>query len=88
MQKIIIIGGMAAGCQAATRLNRLSPDYQITLIERKEFISFGNCGLPLYDSGEKYKMYDLAKTSHGEVRDEVTFVILNILLVVSYFVVK
>lgn len=73
MFKIIIIGGMAAGCKAAARLSRLSSDYQITIIERKPFISFGNCGLPLYAAGEIDDFFELAKTGYGVIRDEKYF---------------
>jgi len=70
MCNVIIIGGMAAGCKTAARLSRLSSDYRITIIEREQFISFGNCGLPLYASGEIDNIYDLAKTAYGKIRDE------------------
>lgn len=73
MFKIIIIGGMAAGCKAAARLSRLSSDYQITIIERKPFISFGNCGLPMYAAGEIDDLMELAKTGYGVIRDEKYF---------------
>ena len=69
MCNVIIIGGMAAGCKTAARLSRLSSDYQITIVERNPIISFGNCGLPLYASGELDNLYDLAKTAYGKVRD-------------------
>ncbi|NNG27918.1 MAG: FAD-dependent oxidoreductase [Ignavibacteriaceae bacterium] len=69
MYNVIIIGGMAAGCKAAARLSRLSSDYQITIIERKPIVSFGNCGLPLYAAGEVDDLYDLAKTGYGAIRD-------------------
>lgn len=69
MDKIIIIGGMAVGCKAAARLSRLSLNYQITIIERQPVISYGNCGLPFYASGEIDNIDDLAKTGYGAIRD-------------------
>ena len=69
MIKVIIIGGMAAGCKTAARLSRLSSDYKITIIERSPVVSIGKCGLPLYASGEIDNLYDLAKTGYGRVRD-------------------
>jgi len=69
MCNVVIIGGMAAGCKTAARLSRLSPDYQIIIVERNPIISFGSCGLPLYASGELDSIYDLAKTAYGKVRD-------------------
>lgn len=52
--KIIIIGGVAGGASAATRLRRMSESAQIIMFERGEYISFANCGLP-YHIGETIK---------------------------------
>ncbi|WP_187373200.1 CoA-disulfide reductase [Bacillus rubiinfantis] len=46
--KVIIIGGVAGGATAAARLRRISEDVEIILVERGEYISFANCGLPYY----------------------------------------
>ncbi len=70
---IVIIGGMAAGCKAAARLKRLRPDWDVRLIEQKNFISYGSCGMPLFAAGELGGFFDLAKTSYGEVRDAAYF---------------
>lgn len=50
--KIIIIGGVAGGMSAATRLRRLVEDAEIVIFEKGPFVSFANCGLPYYISGE------------------------------------
>lgn len=50
--KIVIIGGVAGGMSAATRLRRLMEDAEIIIFEKGPFISFANCGLPYYVSGE------------------------------------
>jgi CoA-disulfide reductase len=47
-QKVIIAGGVAGGATAAAKLRRISEDVEIILIERGEYISFANCGLPYY----------------------------------------
>ena len=52
MTKIIIIGGVAGGMSAATRLRRLIEDAEIIVFEKGPFVSFANCGLPYYVSGE------------------------------------
>lgn len=46
MKKIVIIGGVAAGTTAAARLKRLKPDFEITLLEKSDVISYGTCELP------------------------------------------
>ena len=51
MSKIIIVGGVAGGATAATRLRRLSENHEIIMFERDEFVSFANCGLPYYIGG-------------------------------------
>lgn len=50
--KVIVIGGVAGGMSAATRLRRLMEDAEITVFEKGPFVSFANCGLPYYVSGE------------------------------------
>lgn len=52
MEKIIIIGGVAAGATAAAKVRRISPDAQITMLEAGPDISFANCGLPYYIGGD------------------------------------
>ncbi len=52
MEKVIIVGGVAAGATAAAKTRRLSPDAQITMIEAGADISFANCGLPYYIGGD------------------------------------
>lgn len=46
--KTIIIGGVAVGMSAATRLRRLDEQASITVYEMGENVSYANCGLPYY----------------------------------------
>ncbi|MBE5909639.1 FAD-dependent oxidoreductase [Pseudobutyrivibrio sp.] len=48
MGKTVIIGGVAAGASTAARLRRLKEDEEIILLERGEYISYANCGLPYH----------------------------------------
>lgn len=50
-RKIVIIGGVAGGATTAARLRRLNEQDEIVVIERGEYISFANCGLPYYVGG-------------------------------------
>ena len=50
-KKIVIIGGVAGGATAATRLRRLNEEDKIVLFEKGEYISFANCGLPYHVCG-------------------------------------
>lgn len=49
--KVVIVGGVAGGMSAATRLRRRAEDAQIVVFERGEHVSFANCGLPYYVGG-------------------------------------
>lgn len=49
--KTVIIGGVAGGASAAARLRRLDESAEIIILERGEFVSFANCGLPYYIGG-------------------------------------
>ncbi len=50
--KLIVIGGVAAGATAAARARRISEDADITLFERGPYVSYANCGLPYFISGD------------------------------------
>ena len=50
--KVVIIGAVAGGATAAARLRRLNEDAEIILLEKGQYISFANCGLPYYIGGE------------------------------------
>ncbi|WP_435737714.1 MULTISPECIES: FAD-dependent oxidoreductase [unclassified Cellulosimicrobium] len=49
--KIVVVGGVAAGMSAATRLRRLSETAEIVVLEAGEHVSFANCGLPYHAGG-------------------------------------
>ena len=54
MKKVVIIGGVAGGASCAARLRRLDETAEIVLLERGEYISYANCGLP-YHVGDVIK---------------------------------
>ncbi len=49
--KAVILGGVAAGMSAASKLKREKPDAEIVVYERGNFLSYGACGLPYYIGG-------------------------------------
>lgn len=51
MKKVVIIGGVAGGMSAATRLRRLDARAEIVVLERSGHVSYANCGLPYYVGG-------------------------------------
>lgn len=57
MKKVVIVGGVAGGASCAARLRRLDEEARIILLERGEYISYANCGLP-YHVGDVIKSRD------------------------------
>ena len=49
--RTVIIGGVAGGMSAATRMRRLDADAEIVVIEKSGHVSYANCGLPYYVGG-------------------------------------
>lgn len=47
-KKTVIIGGVAGGATAAARLRRRDEKMEIVVLEKGDYISFANCGLPYY----------------------------------------
>ncbi len=47
-KKTVIIGGVAGGASAAARLRRKDASREIIILEKGEYISYANCGLPYY----------------------------------------
>lgn len=50
-EKLIVIGGTAAGLSAASKAKRLKPDMEIQVFEKSGYISYGACGLPYFVGG-------------------------------------
>ena len=66
MKKIVIVGGVAGGATAAARLRRLDEKAEIILMERGDYISYANCGLP-YHIGDVIKSRDALLVSTPEM---------------------
>ncbi len=49
-RKILVVGGVAAGPSAASKAARTSQDFEVTLFEQGDHISYGVCELPYYIS--------------------------------------
>ena len=50
--KTVIVGGVAAGASTGARLRRLDESAEIIVLERGDYVSFANCGLPYHIGGE------------------------------------
>ena len=50
--KAVVVGGVAGGMSAAARLRRLDEQADIVVLERDDYVSFANCGLPYHIGGD------------------------------------
>ena len=72
-RNVIVIGGVALGPKAASRLKRLDPTAgSVTMIDENINISFGGGGIPYYVSGEinsldALRYHDLRDRAHPRV---------------------
>jgi len=75
MNKIVIVGGVAGGMSAATRLRRLDAHAEIVVLEKSGHVSYANCGLPYYVGGviedEESLLLQTPKSLHERFRLDV-----------------
>lgn len=50
--RLVVVGGVGGGMSAAARARRLDEEAEIIVLERGPEVSFANCGLPYFVSGE------------------------------------
>ena len=51
-ERLVVIGGVAAGMSAASSYRRLKPEAEAVVLEKDYFISYGACSLPYYVSDD------------------------------------
>jgi NADPH-dependent 2,4-dienoyl-CoA reductase/sulfur reductase-like enzyme len=51
-ERLVVIGGVAAGLSAASRARRRNPQLEIIVLEKGRHVSYGACGLPYFLSGK------------------------------------
>jgi NADPH-dependent 2,4-dienoyl-CoA reductase/sulfur reductase-like enzyme/rhodanese-related sulfurtransferase len=66
--KVVIVGGVAGGMSAATRLRRLREDAEIVVLERGPDVSYANCGLPYHVGGVIPERDDLLLQTPASLR--------------------
>ena len=49
--RVVIVGGVAGGMSAATRMRRLDANAEIVVLEKSGHVSYANCGLPYFVGG-------------------------------------
>ena len=71
--KVVVVGGVAAGPKAASKIIRMCPEADVTVLEKGAFLSYAGCGLPYYISGVVKEQKQLMSTTMGGSRDPVFF---------------
>jgi NADPH-dependent 2,4-dienoyl-CoA reductase/sulfur reductase-like enzyme len=68
--KLVIIGGDAAGMSAASKVRREQPDREIVVFEKSQYTSYSACGIPYFISGKVTSYEELVVRSPEEFRSK------------------
>ena len=68
-QIVVVIGAVALGPKAACRFKRLEPESRVVMVDQRDLISYGGCGIPYFISGDVSDPDQLQSTSFHMVRD-------------------
>jgi CoA-dependent NAD(P)H sulfur oxidoreductase len=69
-QRIVVIGGVAAGMSAASQAKRRDPGCEVTVLQRGAEISYSACGMPYNIGDPKRAMDDLVVLKASTARDK------------------
>ncbi len=69
-ERVIVVGGVAAGMSAASQIRRRSPNTRVTVFERGGYISYGACGMPYNIEDPERDIEDLIVLSAEQARDK------------------
>ncbi len=65
-ERLVVVGGDAAGISAASQAKRLAPDLEIIAFERGDYVSYSACGEPYVMGGEVAEVDDLVARTPAE----------------------
>jgi NADPH-dependent 2,4-dienoyl-CoA reductase/sulfur reductase-like enzyme len=68
--RLVVIGGDAAGMSAAMQVRRRQPDRKIVVLEKGRWTSYSACGIPYLVGGSVGELDDLVARSPATFRDE------------------
>ncbi len=72
-KKYVIIGGSAAGPKTASKIRRMAPEAEITMIQKSKYLSMASCGYPYFVGGVFDDPNQLIATPTGVQRDPTFF---------------
>jgi NADPH-dependent 2,4-dienoyl-CoA reductase/sulfur reductase-like enzyme len=68
-ERLVIVGGDAAGMSAATQARGLRPDLEIVALEKGRWTSYAACGIPYLVGGDVLSLDQLVARTPQEFRD-------------------
>ncbi len=69
-ERLVVIGGVAAGMSAASAARRIKPDMEAIVVEKDFFISYGACSLPYFISDDVKDFNNLISLTPDVARNE------------------
>lgn len=69
-EKLVIVGGTAAGLSAASRAKKARPDLEVVVYEKSGYVSYGSCGLPYFVGGMIESEAELISLTPEELRED------------------
>jgi NADPH-dependent 2,4-dienoyl-CoA reductase/sulfur reductase-like enzyme len=70
LERLVVIGGDAAGMSAAAQARRHRPDMQIVALEKGRWTSYSACGIPYLVGGDAVSLEQLVARSPQEFREQ------------------
>jgi NADPH-dependent 2,4-dienoyl-CoA reductase/sulfur reductase-like enzyme len=68
--RVLVVGGVAAGMSAASQIRRRRPETRVTVFERGDHISYGACGLPYNIEDPERDIEDLVVLTAEDAREK------------------
>jgi len=69
-EKLIVIGGVAAGMSAAAKASRVNPALEIVVYEMSGYVSYGACGFPYFIKGDIPRIEDLIARTPEQMAEQ------------------
>ena len=66
--RVLVVGGVAAGMSAASQIRRRNPKTRVTVFERGNYISYGACGMPYNIEDPEREIEDLVVLTAEQAR--------------------
>ena len=66
--RVLVVGGVAAGMSAASQIRRRRPETRVTVFERGNYISYGACGMPYNIEDPEREIEDLVVLTAEDAR--------------------